>query len=371
MKVAVFGSWSNREADQNWYFGDTREEFNDACKEIGRALAENGHTLIVESENEGVADPYVVEGYYKHSMSGPQDQMKIELAWPRGTERPFNEMTKARPDLFVHHGLPAPEDERHRWRNSHLVSLKHAEAVLTIGGKQGTYLAGSAAIVAGKPLVPIASFGGASTRLLNDLRVDQGNNLNLLYKNLNNAWSTLVLKSALELLGGKTSEMMIFISHAHTDVKLANAIVDVVIKAFNISNEAIRCTSVPGYKLIAGVHTASQLRSEIEKAEFVLGVLTPQSIESKYVLMELGAAWGLGKRTFPLVALGAKASNIPGPLSELHWIDLAESQDCHQLIDDLGSFKPLGDKRKSGVSAIVDDAVKQLVSHAKQESNQG
>ena len=80
--------------------------------------------------------------------------------------------------------------------------------------------------------------------------------------------------------------------------------------------------------------------------------------------MELGAAWGLGKHTFPLVALGVKASNIPGPLGELHWIDLAKSQECYQLIDDLSSYKPLGDKRKLSSGAIVENAVKQLVTCA-------
>lgn len=170
-------------------------------------------------------------------------------------------------------------------------------------------------------------------------------------------WSKAILKT------------MIFISHAHADEDLARAIVEVVKKAFEISDDTIRCTSVPGYKLPAGVHTANQLRSEIEKTEFVLGVLTPRSIESKYVLLELGAAWGLGKRTFPLAARGVKASDISGPLGELHWIDLGASPECHQLIDNISSFKPMGDRLKKG-SAIVDDAVKQLVSRAQQETKQ-
>jgi hypothetical protein len=62
---------------------------------------------------------------------------------------------------------------------------------------------------------------------------------------------------------------------------------------------------------------------------------------------------------------------IPNPdelyLGELHWIDLAASQDCHQLIDDLSSVKPIGSRRKSSSGAIVDDAVKQLVAYAQQE----
>jgi hypothetical protein len=269
--------------------------------------------------------------------------------------------------LFTYHHLPAPETERQRWSNSHLVSLKNADAILTIGGQQGTYLAGSAAIIAKKPLVPIASFGGASARLLIDLQADRDSNFDPVCYGLNGPWSPHVLDRAVGLLEGDTSKTRIFISHAHVDENLARALVGVITTAFEISDDSIRCTSLPGYKLSAGVHTASQLRNEIEKTEVVLGVITPQSIESKYVLLELGAAWGLGRRTFPLVARGVKSASIPGPLGELHWIDLAASQDCHQLIDDLNSVKPIGSRRKSSSGAIVDDAVKQLVAYAQQE----
>lgn len=370
MKVAVFGSWSDPKTHQDWNFVGSRDVFNSACKDIGRALVDKGHTLIVESENQTVADPYVVGGYVERAVPGTSSKLKIELAWPRGHQRPFENFAQARTDLFTYHQLPAPEAERQRWSNSHLVSLKHADAILTIGGEQGTYLAGSAAIVADKPLVPIASFGGASARLLADLKADRGGNLHPAYNDLNGPWSQHVLKRALELLGGDTSKTMIFISHAHADEDLAQAFVGVITKAFKISDEAIRCTSVPGYKLRAGAHTASQLRKEIEQTEFVLGIITPRSIESKYVLLELGAAWGLGKRTFPLVARGVKASRIPGPLGELHWIDLAASPDCHQLIDDLSSFKPMGDRRRHGSGAIVAEAVKQLIAYAQQETKQ-
>jgi hypothetical protein len=176
-----------------------------------------------------------------------------------------------------------------------------------------------------------------------------------------------------EAINSKISESparrktMIFISHAHADEDLAQALVGVITKAFEMSDEAIRCTSVPRYKLPAGAHTASQLREEIGQTDFVLGIITPRSIESKYVLLELGAAWGLGKRTFPLVARGVKTSGIPKPLDELHWIDLASSSDCHQLIDDLSSFKPMGDRRRHGSGAIVAKAVNQLVAYAQQK----
>jgi hypothetical protein len=166
-----------------------------------------------------------------------------------------------------------------------------------------------------------------------------------------------------ESLGRK---IMIFISHAHADEDLVEALVGVITKAVDIPTDSIRCTSLPRYKLPIGVDTASQLKEEIGQTKFVLGIITPQSIESKYVLLELGAGWGLGKRTFPLVARGVKASGIPGPLRQLNWVDLAESRNCYQLIEQLSSVKPLGKRN----SSIVDAAVKKLVACAQQKTKQ-
>jgi hypothetical protein len=363
MKVAVFGSWMDLEAAQDWNCMGSHEKFKEACRAIGGALARKSHTLIVESEDQYVADRHVVEGYVEQAVPGTPAALKIELVWTREHGRPFEHYANIRPGLFTYHSLPASKTDRQRWSNSHLVSLRHANAILTIGGREGTYLAGAAAIVANKPLIPIASFGGASARLLKDLEVDRGSNFDPAYYDLNSPWTPHVVESAMGFLDGNISKTRIFISHAHEDEDLAQALVAVLTKAFEISDSAIRCTSVSGYKLPAGVHTASQLRSEIEQTECVLGVITPRSMESKYVLLELGAAWGLGKRTFPLVARGVKASSIPDPLGELHWIDLTASEDCHQLIDDLSSFQP-----KSGSGALVAAAVQQLVTYARQET---
>jgi ribosome-binding factor A len=170
----------------------------------------------------------------------------------------------------------------------------------------------------------------------------------------------------IELLANR-SRKMIFISHAHADEDLAEALVGVITSACELPKESIRCTSVPGYTVPIGSHTAIQLKSEIAQTKFVLGIITPESIESKYVLLELGAGWGLGKRIFPLVARGVKASGIPGPLRELNWVDLAESPSCYQLIEELSSVKLMSDKKHE---SIVDMAVKKLVACAQPKRKQ-
>jgi hypothetical protein len=53
-------------------------------------------------------------------------------------------------------------------------------------------------------------------------------------------------------------------------------------------------------------------------AELVIGLLSPGTTESNYVLAELGAAWGHDVTTFPLLARGATYADVPSPLNERH-----------------------------------------------------
>ena len=46
-----------------------------------------------------------------------------------------------------------------------ILSTRDADALIAIGGLHDTYVAGIAAMLARKPVVPFASFGGASLQL--------------------------------------------------------------------------------------------------------------------------------------------------------------------------------------------------------------
>lgn len=127
----------------------------------------------------------------------------------------------------------------------------------------------------------------------------------------------------------------VFVSHRHKDQQLVKALVDLVTAAFGLSNADVRCTSVHPYTLKAGSRTPDRLKAEIARAKAVLGVVTPDTSGSSYVLFELGAAWGQDVMTFPLLAKGATMEHIPSPISDRHPLKLTDSDDCEQLIDDL------------------------------------
>lgn len=133
----------------------------------------------------------------------------------------------------------------------------------------------------------------------------------------------------------------IFISHRHQDVAVASALVRLLEAAFVIKPTDMRCTSVSPYRLRAGARTADRLRAELGRAEAVLGILTPDTAASSYVLFELGASWGRSGVTFPLLARGATRADVPAPIGDLHTLSLDDPGDCHQLLDDLADVVTL------------------------------
>ena len=104
-----------------------------------------------------------------------------------------------------------------------LISVREADAVLTIAGHRSTYVAGLASIVARKPVVPIASFGGASAQLFNDVsNLREVENVTDLEK-LNGPWTAHVRDAALRLLAAIESPR-VFLGYCSAAKATADAI---------------------------------------------------------------------------------------------------------------------------------------------------
>lgn len=134
-----------------------------------------------------------------------------------------------------------------------------------------------------------------------------------------------------------TSEqkISIFISHSSKDEKLAEALVALLRSALNVPADKIRCTSVNGYRLPIGADTEEQLRQEVHDAEAFIGLITPSSIASAYVMFELGARWGAQLHLAPLLGAGAGKDYLRGPLGSLNALECEDPAQLHQLIGDL------------------------------------
>lgn len=95
---------------------------------------------------------------------------------------------------------------------------------------------------------------------------------------------------------------LIFLSHAVADKDLVDRFVDFIDIAFKIDRSQIYCTSLKGTKRIrTGNNFINDIKEHIVDTEVVLFFLTPNYLKSEFCLSELGAAWALGKRIYPIL----------------------------------------------------------------------
>lgn len=154
----------------------------------------------------------------------------------------------------------------------------------------------------------------------------------------------------------------VFVSHRHSDESIAAALVGMLEAAFRIEKTDIRCTSVQPYTLPAGEQVSSRLRADVAGAQVVIGIIGPDTSESRYVLFELGASWGCGIPTFPVLVRNASEYDLPGPLNERKGLPLKNPRDCVQLVDDIAAATTLS--RREGVAGRIEAEARILASIA-------
>lgn len=116
----------------------------------------------------------------------------------------------------------------------------------------------------------------------------------------------------------------LFVSHRHKDEEIVGALVDVLRSAFVVDQADIRCTSVRPYRLPVGERTPDRLKRELKGAQAVIGILTPDTRESSYVLFELRGAWAQNILTCPMLASGASITDIPDPIRDINPLSLED-----------------------------------------------
>ena len=164
MKIAAFGSWIVG-AETRWTSTGKQQQFKEACNAIGKAIVTAGHEVIVGSSRENTADKHVVDGVLAALPPTEAGAQSITVIRPFEEETAYVELSLEYRLRFLFKdrtGLPAAAVK--------VLAVTDADAVITIGGGEGTYMAGLAAMMAKKPLIPVGSFGGASRQLITAAR---------------------------------------------------------------------------------------------------------------------------------------------------------------------------------------------------------
>lgn len=148
--------------------------------------------------------------------------------------------------------------------------------------------------------------------------------------------------------------MKVFVSHSSRDRDLAEAVIALLRDALPLSSKDIRCTSVDGYRLPAGANTHEQLRREVSNAEAFIGIISQASLQSAYVIFELGARWGRGKHLAPLLAPGLGPSALTGPLQGVNALRADSGSQLHQLVTEVGDELQLRTEAPASYQKRVD-----------------
>ena len=113
------------------------------------------------------------------------------------------------------------------------------------------------------------------------------------------------------------TSMRVFLSHASADNVLARKVRNILWRSFDAR---VFTTE----DLSAGENWESKLRGELAQSDYVVALLTPQSVSSNFLLHELGAAWALGKPIISVVTRRDVLNSLPLALSESQMIELAD-----------------------------------------------
>lgn len=152
MNVTVVGSYRKN----NKRLLGSKSNFQKACASIGRKLAEGGHRLIVpHPDNEDTAEVHALRGFQK---------------------------------VMPYHYYACTEQEGDSVLKAHFDAVEKSDAVILIGGLDGTYAAGLSALRRRKLTLPVPMCGGSAKDLcqipeIDHMLVDRIRNLSLSDKN--------------------------------------------------------------------------------------------------------------------------------------------------------------------------------------------
>lgn len=113
----------------------------------------------------------------------------------------------------------------------------------------------------------------------------------------------------------KQRSVRVFLSYAQADQSLAHLVRDIFSRSPFV-------TVFDSDVLSAGENWETRLRSELNRADVVAVLVSPDSVGSSWVLRELGAAWGLQKNIVPLVTAPELLGKLPIQLNRTASISL-------------------------------------------------
>lgn len=127
-----------------------------------------------------------------------------------------------------------------------------------------------------------------------------------------------------------------FLSHSTKDTEIVESFNEQFLRlALDASPDDVYCTSVKG-TLPTGEYFTEEILQNLMDAEVVIFLITKQFLNSDYCLAEIGAAWALKKKMYPLLLDQLDFNALKNtPLQSIQSIRVVDSSDISLLADQL------------------------------------
>lgn len=150
MKVLIIGSLPTDKKSEE------KERYREACRDIGKKLADSGWPIGIGTFNADTADALIIEGAAKSDRN-----IKVKVYSRREEYDPF--AAKIQCGEFQAQSLKFEiQPVKGTWKTGRIEQIRESDIVFLIGGADKTAPAFIVAHLLKKPCLPIPGFGGAS-----------------------------------------------------------------------------------------------------------------------------------------------------------------------------------------------------------------
>jgi hypothetical protein len=139
---------------------------------------------------------------------------------------------------------------------------------------------------------------------------------------------------------GASASPTIFVSHAESDKKAVDLLVDWV-SGITGGAADVFCTSSPGNDIPAGTGFFQYIELLLDRSSLVIHFISPAFLRSEFCMLELGAAWAQ-RKSFPMLAPPLTVKDMQTTaLASLQLTTLASGNGLDQLRDRLSDLLAL------------------------------
>lgn len=127
----------------------------------------------------------------------------------------------------------------------------------------------------------------------------------------------------------------IFISHSVENRDLTELFIDLLQMGMGVGRERLFCSSLNG-NLPSGEDFINKIKERIKKQATVLALITPEYLNSRFCMMELGAAWTSAPHFYPILVGSVNYADLDNtPLKSLQMRRIERISDLTAIYDEM------------------------------------